>query len=162
MPLSPLIKGEELLQLVITFVMNKQLHTEGSEDALLLQAPNDFHSLAFTYHSKISPGLLQQAKSWQPDSPRVPAGFKGSTAKPDAGKQGRIEAAVAHPPMFPWLCSTAQCSYHSPRSPRSSHLWGGFLARTRQKRPLTSADELYRCEHAFTVLTTQLCATKPS
>lgn len=35
MPLGSLIKGEELLQPVITFVMNKQLPTEGSEDALL-------------------------------------------------------------------------------------------------------------------------------
>lgn len=76
--------------------MNKQLHTKGSEDVLLLQPPNDFHSLAFTYHSKISPQLLQQAKCWQLDSPRVPAGFKGSAAKPDAGKQGRVEAALAH------------------------------------------------------------------
>lgn len=55
MPLSPLIKGEELIQLVITFVMNKQLHIEGSENALLLQAPNDLRSLAFTYRSKIMP-----------------------------------------------------------------------------------------------------------
>lgn len=41
MPLSFLIKCEELIQLVITFVMNKQLHTEGSENAALLQALSD-------------------------------------------------------------------------------------------------------------------------
>lgn len=41
MPLSFLIKSEELIQLVITFVMNKQLHAEGSENVVLLQALSD-------------------------------------------------------------------------------------------------------------------------
>lgn len=42
MPLSFLIKSKELIQLVITFVMNKQPHTEGSENALLFEAPSGF------------------------------------------------------------------------------------------------------------------------
>lgn len=80
MPHSFLIKSEELIQLVITFVMNKQLHTEGSENVVLLQVLND---LSFISLHILLQNLTDYCSRLQADSLTAPehGGLQGAPSK---------------------------------------------------------------------------------
>ena len=80
MPFSFLIKCEELIQLVITFVMNKQLLTEGSESAALLQALSD---LSFISLHILLQSLTDYCSGLQADSLTAPecGGLQGAPSE---------------------------------------------------------------------------------
>lgn len=92
----------------------------------------------------------------------MPAGFKGSAAKLDTGKQGREQADLAYPPVFPWLCSTTDTLIIPVGASGAATSEMAFGEDKAEETSLISADVLYRCKRAFSILPTQPHATKPS